>query len=299
MSEETSRVDHYERGLLMKKVQMFDSALQEFQQATKDPQEAGKAFAQVALCLRSLKRDDEAVMAFRHALETDVFSTKERVHILYWLGQTLESLNRDFEALVVYRRIRRDAPNFEDVDARIQELSSRPLETEASPPPASCVETDVVNLWEQVKPQLASLARLTWQRLAAYAERLEPPRRGNSLPPPTRSVSVQKVQREKRRHARVAVQLSSQFYSRTQMVVAGAGQLRDLSPGGCRMTSPVRVPLGTALECWIYPQAGHPFAVEEATVQWSGQREFGLVFTKMRPSVQRQITDLCRKVAPL
>jgi len=39
--------------------------------------------------------------------------------------------------------------------------------------------------------------------------------------------------------------------------------------------------------------------VEEATVQWNGHREFGLVFTKVRPSVQRQITDMCRKLAPL
>ena len=59
------------------------------------------------------------------------------------------------------------------------------------------------------------------------------------------------------------------------------------------------VPLGTTLECWIYPQEGHPFTVEEATVQWSGHREFGLAFTKMRPSVQRQIADMCRKIAPI
>src|SRR5688500_19148899 len=44
----------------------------------------------------------------------------------------------------------------------------------------------------------------------------------------------------------------------------------------------------------LYPQEGNPFTVEEATVQWSGHREFGLAFTKMRPSVQRQIADMCR-----
>jgi tetratricopeptide (TPR) repeat protein len=128
MSENTSAVDHYERGLLLKKVQIFDSALQEFQQATRDQQQAGKAFAQVALCLKSLKRHDEAVTAFRQALETGAFSARERVHILYMLGQTLESLNRDFEALVVYRRIRRENPHFQDVDARIEELSSNPYD---------------------------------------------------------------------------------------------------------------------------------------------------------------------------
>ena len=120
MSQETSGAQHYERGLLLKKVQIFDSALKEFQQATRDPEQAGKAFAQVALCLTTLKRHDEAVTAFRQALETGAFLNKERVHILYMLGQTLESLNRDFEALVVYRRIRREEPHFQDVDARIQ-----------------------------------------------------------------------------------------------------------------------------------------------------------------------------------
>jgi hypothetical protein len=39
--------------------------------------------------------------------------------------------------------------------------------------------------------------------------------------------------------------------------------------------------------------------VEEATVQWNGHREFGLVFTKVRPSVQRQITDMCQKTGSL
>ena len=107
-----------------------------------------------------------------------------------------------------------------------------------------------------------------------------------------------KIQKEKRRHDRVAVQLLSQFSSKTQ-IVAGEGELRDLSPWGCRITSPVGVPLGTTLECWIYPQGGNPFTVDEATVQWSRHREFGLAFIKLRPSVQRQITDMCRKIAPL
>src|SRR5262245_59522481 len=102
MSQQPSGADHYERGMLLKKVQVFDSALQEFQEATKDPEQAGKAHAQAALCLRTLKRHDEAVTAFRQALETGAFSTKERLHVLYLLGQSLESLNRDFEALVVY-----------------------------------------------------------------------------------------------------------------------------------------------------------------------------------------------------
>lgn len=306
MSEETSGVDHYERGLLLKKVQIFDSALQEFQQATRDQQQAGKAFAQAALCLKSLKRHDEAVTAFRQALETGAFSTRERVHILYLLGQTLESLNRDFEALVVYRRIRREEPHFQDVDARIEELSSNPFDPGAGPQSPVDQDGDIANLWRQLKPQLTSLMNQTWQKLAGYRETIELARwgtrtavnRGNSPRSINRACPGVNVRKEKRRHSRVAVHLSSQFSSKSQ-IVGGEGELRDLSPSGCRISSPVGVPLGTTLECWIYPQEGNPFTVEEATVQWSGYREFGLAFTKLRPSVERQIADMCRKIAPI
>ena len=312
MAQDTPGADHYERGLLLKKVQIFESALEEFQQATRDPQQAGKSFAQVALCLKSLKRHDEAVTAFRQALDTGTWSTKERVHILYLLAQTLESLDRDFEALVVYRRIRREDPTFQDVDGRIQELSSNQLDSVASLSEPAEQEGDVAKAWGELKPQLASLMSQTLQRLASYTETLEIPRwgtavrgklervlkRGDSLGPPNRSVQAKRGHREKRRHGRVAVQLLSQFSSKGQ-VVAGEGELRDLSPCGCRISSPAGVPLGTTLECWIYPQGGNPFTVEEATVQWSRPREFGLAFTKLRPSVQRQIADMCKKLAPL
>jgi tetratricopeptide (TPR) repeat protein len=309
MSGTMSGLGFYERGLLLKKVQIFDMALTEFQQATTDPQQAGKAFAQVGLCFKALGREDDAVRAFRQALETGSFSTLERVHIQYLLAQTLESLDQEFEALVVYRRIRREHPNFQDVDARIQDLSSGRLRSRRRLW-TSHQREDVFKLWEHLKPQVASLLSQTWQRLARYGDMLETPRpvmhmsssvreRDHLKTPAKHCSSSSPIDRsERRRQGRIAVQMLSQFSSKTP-IVAGEGEIRDLSASGCRITSPVRVPLGTAVECWIYPQNGHPFAVEEATVRWNGHREFGLVFTKVRPSVQRQITDMCRKLAPL
>jgi len=304
-----SGLGFYERGLLLKKVQIFDMALTEFQQATTDPQQAGKAFAQVGLCFKALGREDDAVRAFRQALETGSFSTLERVHIQYLLAQTLESLDQEFEALVVYRRIRREHPNFQDVDVRIQDLSSGRLRSRRRLW-TSHQREDVFKLWEHLKPQVASLLSQTWQRLARYGDMLETPRpvmhmsssareRDHLKTPAKHCSSSSPIDRsERRRQGRIAVQMLSQFSSKTP-IVAGEGEIRDLSASGCRITSPVRVPLGTAVECWIYPQNGHPFAVEEATVRWNGHREFGLVFTKVRPSVQRQIADMCRTLAPL
>jgi len=316
MSEKISGLRFYERGLLLKKVQVFDMALTEFQKATTDPQQAGKAFAQVGVCLKTLGREDEAVTAFRQALETGPFSTLERVHIQYLLAQTLESLDQEFEALVVYRWIRREHPNFQDVDVRIQDLSSGRLRSRRRLWTAHQKE-DVFKLWEQLKPQVASLLSQTWQRLVRYGDMLEtarpvlhisssvrerdhsetPAKHCSSSSPMDPSVPAQKAV-ERRRQGRIAVQMLTQFSSKTP-IVTGEGEIRDLSASGCRITCPVRVPLGTTVECWIYPQNGHPFAVEEATVRWNGHREFGLVFTKVRPSVQRQITDMCRKLAPL
>jgi hypothetical protein len=164
---------------------------------------------------------------------------------------------------------------------------------------------EVVKLWEQLKPQLASVVAQTWQRLARYTDKRETHYPINSTSSTdrdkmvaSRSMSAQEPERDRRRQGRVAVHMLSQFSSKTS-IVAGEGELRDLSPSGCRITTPVRVPLGTAVECWIYPQNGNPFAVDEARVQWIGHRELGLLFTHVRSGVQRRITDMCRKMRPL
>ena len=248
MSGTMSGLGFYERGLLLKKVQIFDMALTEFQQATTDPQQAGKAFAQVGLCLKALGREDDAVRAFRQALETGAFSTLERVHIQYLLAQTLESLDQEFEALVVYRRIRREHPNFQDVDARIQDLSSGRLRSRRRLW-TSHQREDVFKLWEHLKPQVASLLSQTWQRLARYGDMLETPRpvmhmsssvrvRDHLETPAKHCSSSSPIDRsERRRQGRIAVQMFSQFSSKTP-IVAGEGEIRDLSASGCRIMVP-------------------------------------------------------------
>jgi tetratricopeptide (TPR) repeat protein len=160
--------DFYERGLALKKVQIFDMAITEFREATKDPEQAGKAFAQMALCFKRLGQDEKAVTAFREALATESFPRIERVHIQYLLAQTLESLNRDSEALVIYRRIRREFPTFQDVDERIQNLSSHKLNSRY--PVAAHESGDLNKLWSHVKPQLTSFLNQTWQRLAHHGD---------------------------------------------------------------------------------------------------------------------------------
>lgn len=317
MEQPKSAFDHYERGRVLKRNQMFDEALDEFQQAATDPQYAGKAHVQMALCLRSTERGEAAVAAFRQALELATFSSKENAHILYLMGQTLETLGRYAEALEAYGWARNEDPGFQDVAHRIKHLISGgrgPLpERQQAPQPWV---GDMLRLGRHLMPHVLGLLGQAWKSFSQYADRLGSNRGGRRQSPSFRDVGHQSGHREltptrcslpasrdrkrdKRQHVRVAVRLQSHFSTKGRLV-AGDGELRDLSPGGCRVTSPVAVPVGEELECCIFSQdAVNPFTIEGATVRWTRPQEFGLAFTKVRPGVQQQIAQLCRKRMPL
>ena len=58
--------------------------------------------------------------------------------------------------------------------------------------------------------------------------------------------------RNQRKHERVHVQFRSHFSMKGKML-AGDGDLTDLSPGGCRIISPVEVLVGSEVELCISP----------------------------------------------
>lgn len=117
--------DSYERAMTLKNVGLFRQAADHFEKAAQDPAYALKGLAQLGLCLKKSGQQEEAVAAFRKALQVPSASSKEQVQILYLLGRTLESLERMSEALEAYRWLRREAPDYRDVIARIESLSSR------------------------------------------------------------------------------------------------------------------------------------------------------------------------------
>jgi hypothetical protein len=102
---------------------------------------------------------------------------------------------------------------------------------------------------------------------------------------------------EHRRCERVPIRLPSSFAVKGRMV-AGKGEVCDLSPWGCRISSAVSVPIGTDVQCCIFSgRSGDALLIEGATVRWIGPREFGLAFTKISPAVQQQLVRLCRAAA--
>jgi tetratricopeptide (TPR) repeat protein len=117
--------ESYERGTALKNVGLFRQAAEHFEKAAQDPAYALKGFAQMGLSLKKSGKQEEAVAAFRRALQVPSTSSKEQVQILYLLGRTLESLGRIPEALETYRWLRREAPQYRDVTMRIESLSMR------------------------------------------------------------------------------------------------------------------------------------------------------------------------------
>ena len=120
----------YERGMALKNVGLFRQAAEHFEKAAQDPAYALKGFAQMGLSLKKSGKQEEAVVAFRRALQVSATLLKEQVQILYLLGRTLESLERIPEALESYRWLRREAPQYRDVAMRIGSLSTRRIHTD-------------------------------------------------------------------------------------------------------------------------------------------------------------------------
>ena len=99
---------------------------------------------------------------------------------------------------------------------------------------------------------------------------------------------------ELRQSPRLRVRFRTSF-SASEMA-AGEGLIKDISLGGCRVETSIRVHLGTELELRIaVPQGLMPVAVDRAVVRWEQDREFGVAFLSLRPSEQEHLQNLLKE----
>jgi tetratricopeptide (TPR) repeat protein len=152
MDTHISAREWYERGRTLRQNKMYDQALADLQQATKDPNYAGQAFTQTALCLRALGRHEDAVAALRYALDSSSISPNESLHVLYLLGQSLESLGRYAEAIEAYNWVRQEDAGFLDVETKIKNLCGARQNIFARPVKAA----DLVNLGRSIIGRLGN-----------------------------------------------------------------------------------------------------------------------------------------------
>ncbi|MDH5640789.1 MAG: PilZ domain-containing protein [Nitrospira sp.] len=73
----------------------------------------------------------------------------------------------------------------------------------------------------------------------------------------------------------------------------GKGRTLDISSGGCRIESDLKVEQGATFEFRLHiPGLDWPLRVDEATVRWTDGKTFGIAFTKINPQELEKLKDV-------
>jgi hypothetical protein len=86
---------------------------------------------------------------------------------------------------------------------------------------------------------------------------------------------------ERRIQPRFTTQFRSSFSGQNK---EGQGRTLDISSGGCKIESDMKVVQGATFECRLHvPGLDWPLRIDEATVRWVEGNTFGIAFTRISP----------------
>lgn len=101
---------------------------------------------------------------------------------------------------------------------------------------------------------------------------------------------------ELRTGPRIQVDLPMSFAT-YQVEGLQGGTIYNLSMGGCTVESPTIVETGTNVALYIHaPGEKAPIAIDLATIQWSGRREFGARFQVVQSEERKRLDRLVQKL---
>lgn len=87
--------------------------------------------------------------------------------------------------------------------------------------------------------------------------------------------------RERRVQPRFTTQFRSTFSGQRQ---EGQGRTLDVSAGGCKIESDMKVEQGAKFECRLHvPGLDWPLRIDEVTVRWVDGNGFGIAFSRITP----------------
>ena len=113
----------YRKALSLKQAGEFSQALALLDRLTGDGVWGIKALGQKGLCYKAIGRYEDALAAFRTALDQPSGSAQDLVSLRYLFARTLESMGRSQEAIDCYRTISREGRNYRDVAVRLDQLA--------------------------------------------------------------------------------------------------------------------------------------------------------------------------------
>ena len=95
---------------------------------------------------------------------------------------------------------------------------------------------------------------------------------------------------ERRVQPRFTTQFRSTFTGRNE---EGQGRTLDISSGGCKIESDMKMVQGATFECRLHvPGFDWPLRIDEAMVRWIEGNTFGLAFTHIRPEELTKLTTV-------
>jgi len=112
----------YDLGIAFKEMGLLDEAIAQFQKALRSPEGRLRASEALGICFYDKGRYAIAEAVLRRAIESVPGSDDEKIGLIYWLGRSLEILERGGEALSWYERALAVDIRFLDLGSRVQAL---------------------------------------------------------------------------------------------------------------------------------------------------------------------------------
>ncbi|MDH4237756.1 MAG: PilZ domain-containing protein [Nitrospira sp.] len=99
---------------------------------------------------------------------------------------------------------------------------------------------------------------------------------------------------ERRVQPRFTTQFRSTFSGQNR---EGRGRTLDMSSGGCKIESDMKVVQGATFECRLHvPGLDWPLRIDEATVRWVEGNTFGLAFTRISPEEVSKLEAVLKEI---
>jgi tetratricopeptide (TPR) repeat protein len=113
---------HYNLGIAYQEMGLYEDAIQEFELACGDPALAADARFLMGKCSAELEQWPEALGYYENALALAGEDSEKCRGIRYEMALTLRALGRDEEALNTFRQIREESDNYRDTEKQIEEI---------------------------------------------------------------------------------------------------------------------------------------------------------------------------------
>ncbi len=119
---ESDAATHYDLALAYKEMGLFSDALKEAELAARDPQRECMCYAMIGVIHFDQGHLDEAIAAYRRALEAEHKTPEQEIGIEYDLAKAYEKQAKPRDALLHYQNVAARDAGYRDVQDRMQAL---------------------------------------------------------------------------------------------------------------------------------------------------------------------------------